>query len=84
MDEREVETEMQAYAREIDEALRRTPERAARVAELERAVGMAETREEGRAAAEEVGRLLAVAAEEVNAARKAAGRPVPHDGGGPV
>lgn len=62
------------YVREMRAALQRTPERA---------VGSAETVEEAHAAAEEVSKLLGVAAREVNAARIADGRPVPATSGRP-
>lgn len=48
-------------------ALHRIPARSARVHELERAVGSAETLEEARTAADEMGKLLTVAAAEAAA-----------------
>jgi predicted RNase H-like HicB family nuclease len=48
-------------------ALRRHPARAARLAELERAVAQAPTREEARVAAAEVADLLEEAAREIAA-----------------
>lgn len=80
VDEQEVEAETQAYAREVDAALRRTPERSARLAELERAVGLAETREEVRVPGLELHRLLDEAVAEVNAVRRAEGRMVARSG----
>jgi hypothetical protein len=46
-------------------SLHRYPHRSARIRELERAVGQAQTLEEGRAAANEVGQLLAAATAEL-------------------
>lgn len=53
-----VEQTMTAYRWAFDAALRGTPERAARLAELERAVETAETREEVTATGAEIHRLL--------------------------
>jgi hypothetical protein len=75
-----MESESEVYAREMREALNRTPERAARLDELERAVGAAETREEVRAAGWQLHILLDEAAAEVNAVRRAEGRLVPRSG----
>lgn len=82
-DAESVDERREAYRSAFEAALYGDPERAARVAELERAVGSAETAEEARAAAEEMSRLLSVVTEEVHDDLRAAGKPVPRRGGRP-
>lgn len=75
--------EMAEYRAEVHAALWGNPERAARLAELEAEARATRTVEEYRAVGARIVALLDEVHDEVDAARRAAGRPVPTRGSAP-
>jgi hypothetical protein len=78
-----VHPEAGAYLAEVRSALTHPPEGAARLTELERVSGSAPATEERREAGIRIGELLDEAFDEVDAARRAVGRPMPQRGNAP-
>jgi len=75
--------DLATYRAEVRAALTHPPERATQLAELERQSGAATSLDEARALSAQIGELLGEACDEIDATRRAAGKPVPWRSGQP-